>query len=164
MDTRQQKNPTVSSDEWYTPQWIIEELGPFDLDPCAPPVEARPFDIAPTCYTKEDDGLTKEWEGVVWMNPPYSRAPLRQFCEKMAQHNNGIALLANRQDNTLWQEVIFPSARSMIFMRHRVSFIQPEGRKSSPFFGSCLVAWGLECDRRLRQCNIQGKFVELNCF
>ncbi len=30
MDTRQQKNPTVSSDEWYTPQWIIEELGPFD--------------------------------------------------------------------------------------------------------------------------------------
>ena len=24
------------SDEWYTPKWIIDALGPFDLDPCAP--------------------------------------------------------------------------------------------------------------------------------
>lgn len=36
MDTRQQHNPKVSTDEWYTPRWIIDELGPFDLDPCAP--------------------------------------------------------------------------------------------------------------------------------
>lgn len=27
MDIRQQKNKTVSTDEWYTPQWIIETLG-----------------------------------------------------------------------------------------------------------------------------------------
>ena len=162
MDTRQQNNPKVSSDEWYTPKWVIDELGPFDLDPCAPPVEVRPFEIAPTCYTKEDDGLSHDWNGIVWMNPPYSKVPLHQFCEKMAKHNNGIALLVNRQDNLLWQEVIFPSARSMIFMRHRVKFIHPEGRKSSPFTGSCLVAWGSECDRRLRESKIEGKYVVLN--
>ena len=82
----------------------------------------------------------------------------------MAAHGNGIALLVNRQDNLLWQEVIFPTAASMIFMRHRVKFLRPVGskrpevertqpdfRSSSPFFGSCLVAWGRECDRRLRQ-------------
>lgn len=34
MDTRQQHNPKVSPDEWYTPRWIIDTLGPFDLDPC----------------------------------------------------------------------------------------------------------------------------------
>jgi hypothetical protein len=22
-------------------------------------------------FTKEDDGLTKEWNGNVWLNPPY---------------------------------------------------------------------------------------------
>jgi len=33
MDTRQQHNKAVSTDEWYTPRWIIDELGPFDLDP-----------------------------------------------------------------------------------------------------------------------------------
>lgn len=160
MDTRQQKNPTVSSDDWYTPKWIIDTLGPFDCDPCAPPIEVRPYQIAPIAYTKDDDGLAHEWQGTVWMNPPYSRVLLRQFCEKMAAY--GIALLVNRQDNLLWQEVIFPSAKSMIFMRHRVKFIRPDGKTGSPFFGSCLVAWGDECDLRLRNSGIEGKYVVLN--
>ena len=32
MDTRTQKNTKVSPDEWYTPKWIIDELGPFAVD------------------------------------------------------------------------------------------------------------------------------------
>lgn len=155
-------NPTASPDEWYTPRWIIDALGPFDLDPCAPPADVRPYEIAPQSYTKEDDGLTKDWQGIVFMNPPYSRVLLRKFCEKMSDHNNGIALLVNRQDNLLWQEVIFPSARSMIFMRHRIKFFRPDGTTGSPFFGSCLVAWGDTCDRRLRLSGIEGKYVILN--
>ncbi len=162
MDTRQQKNETVSTDDWYTPQWIIDRLGPFDLDPCAAPKSVRPYETAPICMTKDDDGLSRKWAGIVWMNPPYSRKLLRQFCERMAEHGNGMALLVNRQDNLLWQEVIFPSAKSMLFMRHRVKFIRPDGTTGSPFFGSCLVAWGDECDRRLRQSNIEGKYVVLN--
>jgi hypothetical protein len=160
MDTRQQKNPEASTDEWYTPRWIIDLLGPFDTDPCSPVVP--PYEIAPISYNEEQNGLTHDWQGVVWMNPPYSRKPLRQFCEKMARHGNGLALLVNRQDNLLWQEVIFPSARSMLFMRHRVKFLRPDGTTGSPFFGSCLVAWGDECDRRLRQSGIDGKYVVLN--
>lgn len=160
MDTRQQKNPDASTDEWYTPRWIIDLLGPFDTDPCSPVVP--PYEIAPISYNEEQDGLTHDWQGVVWMNPPYSRKPLRQFCEKMARHGNGLALLMNRQDNLLWQEVIFPSARSMLFMRHRVKFLRPDGTTGSPFYGSCLVAWGDECDRRLRQSGIEGKYVVLN--
>lgn len=160
MDTRQQKNPDASTDEWYTPRWIIDLLGPFDTDPCSPVVP--PYEIAPISYNEEQNGLTHDWQGVVWMNPPYSRKPLRQFCEKMARHGNGLALLMNRQDNLLWQEVIFPSARSMLFMRHRVKFLRPDGTTGSPFYGSCLVAWGDECDRRLRQSGIEGKYVVLN--
>lgn len=162
MDTRQQHNQKVSPDEWYTPQWIIDLLGPFDIDPCAP--VNKPFEIAPVSYTKDDDGLLQEWpqNAVVWLNPPYSRLLLRQFCEKMARHGNGIAILVNRQDNLLWQEVIFPSATSMIFMRHRVRFLRPDGSSGSPFFGSCLVAWGRECDHRLRESGIKGKYVVIN--
>ena len=37
-------NPIVSTDEYYTPRWIIDTLGPFDCDPCAPPKDMRPFD------------------------------------------------------------------------------------------------------------------------
>ena len=33
MANRTQQNPVVSSDEWYTPRWAVDELGPVDLDP-----------------------------------------------------------------------------------------------------------------------------------
>ena len=162
MDTRQQKNESVSSDEWYTPKWIINELGSFDLDPCAP--MEPPYPIAPISYNREQDGLAQIWpeKAVVWLNPPYSRVLLRQFVEKLAKHGNGIALLVNRQDNLLFQDVIFPTAVSMLFMRHRIKFLRPNGQTGHPFFGSCLVAFGKECDRRLKNCNIEGKYVVLN--
>lgn len=156
-----QRNPVVSSDEWYTPKWVIEELGPFDLDPCAP---MEPFyEIAPLSFNKQD-GLKQEWpsDALVFMNPPYSRPFLRPFVEKFAEHGNGVALLKNQVDNLLFQEVIFPKAKSMLFMRHRIKFIQPDGTTGSPFFGSVLVAFGYEASRRLHGCNIQGKLVELN--
>ena len=156
MDTRQQKNKTVSSDEWYTPKWMIDALGPFDLDPCSP--KDRPFDTATVHWTKEQDGLLMPWgKSFVWLNPPYSRQLLRQFVEKLAQHNNGIALLINRQDNLLFQEVIFPKATSMLFMRHRVKFLHPDGRTSNPPTGHCLVAFGRLADQRLRDCRIEGR-------
>lgn len=164
MDTRQQKKSVVSSDEWYTPKWLIETLGPFDLDPCSPSV--RPFDTATVHWTKEQDGLFMPWGKPetcrVWLNPPYSKALLRQFVEKMAGHGNGIALLVNRTDNLLFQGVIFPTADSMLFMRHRVKFLRPDGSSGSPFFGSCLVAWGKNNDEVLQHCGIEGKYVKLN--
>lgn len=161
MDTRQQMNSTVSSDEWYTPKWMIDALGPFDLDPCSP--KDRPFDTATVHWTKEQDGLFMPWDkSFVWLNPPYSRQLLRQFVEKLAQHNNGIALLINRQDNLLFQEVIFPKATSMLFLRHRVKFLHPDGRSSHPPTGHCLVAFGEKANQRLRDCRIEGKYVRLN--
>ena len=162
MDKRQQKNTKVSPDEWYTPKWIIERLGPFDIDPCSAPKDVRPFDIAPTCYAKDDDGLQKQWNGVVWLNPPYSRPLIRLFVEKLTKHGNGIALLVNRTDNLLFQEVVFKYATSILFMRHRIKFLNPNGEFTSPMFGSCLVAFGNECDDRLRDCGIEGKYVRLN--
>ena len=163
MDNRQQKNEVVSSDEWYTPKWLIDTLGPFDLDPCAP--MNPPFEIAKETFNIETNGLLWDWgdrSKVVWLNPPYSSKLIRSFVEKLADHNNGIAIVVNRTDNLLFQEVIFPRAKSMIFMRHRVKFINPEGEARSPMFGSCLIAFGDECDRRLRESGIEGKYVKLN--
>lgn len=162
MDTRIQRNPKASKDEWYTPKWIIDLLGPFDLDPCAPMTPM--FKTAEIMYNKVQDGLKQLWpeNAVVWLNPPYSKTLLRAFVEKMTIHNNGIAILINRQDNLLFQNLVFPVAKSMIFMRHRVKFIDQGGTIGHPFFGSCLVAFGKECDLRLKQSGIEGKYVKLN--
>ena len=161
MDTRQQKNTEVSTDEWYTPKWIIEKLGSFDLDPCSP--SERPFDTAAVHITKEQDGLKHDWgNSRVWLNPPYSSSLLNAFVKRLSEHGNGMALLVSRIDNLLFQETIFPHATSMYVLRKRVKFIASDGQRKSPMFGSLLIAFGEECDRRLRDLAVEGKYIKLN--
>ena len=149
------------SDEWYTPKWVIDALGPFNLDPCSP--AERPFDTAAVHWTKSQDGLLMPWgTGRVWLNPPYSKDLLRSFVEKLAAYGNGIALLKNRTDNVLFHEVIFPKADSMLFVRKRIQFLTPDGKKGNPFFGSVLIAFGHHNDEVLRSCSIEGKYVRRN--
>lgn len=59
--------------EWATPQSLFDELDRefgFTLDPCATPENAK----CKKFFTKEDDGLSKSWDGEnVFCNPPYGR-------------------------------------------------------------------------------------------
>lgn len=50
-----------TTDEWYTPKWIVDALGSFDLDPCAP--ENRLWNTAKRHITPSEDGLKTEWGG-----------------------------------------------------------------------------------------------------
>lgn len=64
-----------ASDERGTPAWLIREFhkalgGPFDLDPAS---GAEPIPIAERRFTKQDNGLARDWNAnSVWLNPPYS--------------------------------------------------------------------------------------------
>lgn len=53
---------TENKEEWLTPPYILEALGGFDLDPCAP--EFRPWDMAKVHYCKEQDGLSQNGSAV----------------------------------------------------------------------------------------------------
>ena len=61
------------TNEWATPQNFFDLLDNefnFTLDPCSTKENAK----CQKFYTKEDDGLSKDWVGEkVFMNPPYSR-------------------------------------------------------------------------------------------
>lgn len=150
-----------ASDEWYTPREIIEALGEFDLDPCAPMHPLWP--TAKTMYNKQDNGLIQNWGGRIWLNPPYSKPLIWQFVEKLAEHGNGIALLFNRCDSNKFQDIIFTKATGMMFLRNRIKFFRPDGtRGDSPGCGSVLIAFGRENAEILRICSLQGKYVELN--
>jgi len=84
-------NDDPTSDDYYTPAWVFEALGlQFDLDVASPPV-APEWIPAARRYTIEDDGLTAPWEGLVWMNPPYSNAT--PWVDRFREHGNGVALL-----------------------------------------------------------------------
>ena len=148
------------TDEWYTPQYIIESLGDFDLDPCVP--ENPLFQTATTMYNKKDDGLSKEWFGRVWLNPPYSRPLVELFVNKLAEHDNGIALLLNRCDNKMFQDVIFKKAAAIKFLRKRIRFLKPDGSQGdSPNCGSVLIAFGENNVEILKNNSLEGKFIKL---
>lgn len=57
MNTSFEKSKN-STDEWYTPKYIIDSLGEFDLDPCAPVIPL--YNTAKKMYNKNDDGLSKK--------------------------------------------------------------------------------------------------------
>lgn len=147
------------TDEWYTPREIVEALGKFDLDPCAP---CPGFYTAKKCYDRFDDGMKQEWRGRVWLNPPYSHPLIDKFVKRMAEHGNGIALLFDRMDSALWHDVIFPTADAMLVMRGRIGFMRPDGTQAPKGgCGSVFVAWGEDNAERLRNCGIEGKFIRL---
>lgn len=149
------------SDEWYTPKWITDALGHFDLDPCA--AQNRFWDIADCNYTKQDDGLRLPWFGRVFCNPPYSRALVAPFISRLAKHGNGIALIFNRMDIALWHDVIFPTADAMLVIRGRLRFIRCDGSQGDAAgCGSVLVAWGKDNAQSLINSNINGRYINLS--
>ena len=160
MNTQFERS-ACATDEWYTPKEIIDALGEFDLDPCAP---INPlWKTAKVMYNKNDNGLKQEWRGRVWLNPPYSRPLIEQFIKRMAEHRNGIALLFNRCDSKMFQDIIFEKATAMKFLRNRIRFFRPDGtRGDSSGCGSILIAFGEDNAEILRTCNIAGKYVRIN--
>lgn len=137
------------NDEWLTPPDIIKALGPFDLDPCAPVV--RPWDTASAHYTVEDDGLSKPWQGRVWLNPPFNRYQLDAWMARMVQHRNGIALLPARTETATFYRHIWPKADAVCFLKGRPHFHYVDGRRAPFNSGApiCLIAYGGENKKAL---------------
>lgn len=107
-----------------TPKWIIDALGPFDLDPCA--ADPRPWSCARNNYPASIDGLAISWHGRVWLNPPFHRYQVGEWIRRMADHGNGIALLHARTE-AAWFEPIWQKAAGILFMANRVIFHKPDG-------------------------------------
>ena len=151
-----------TNDEWYTPKEIIQSLGEFDLDP-ASSVEAYNINqSAKRFYTIQDNGLKQKWEGRIWLNPPYSNPLMQQFLKKMAEHNNGIALVFSKIEAKWFHDIVFLHATAMNFLYNRVQFYRPDGTKGmQPRNGSMLVAYGKENALILLNNTLKGKFVFL---
>lgn len=141
-------NATV---DWYTPKWIFDTLDlVFDLDPCAPE-GGVPWIPAKRHYSLKDDGLTQNWEGNVWLNPPYGKHT-SQWMEKMHQHRQGIALVFARTD-CQWFHKFVAKSDAICFLKGRIKFVDGLGVTSGngAGCGSMLAAWGAENAERLKR-------------
>ena len=128
----------LTSDDYYTPAHIFEALGlRFDLDVCSPP-GGVPWVPAARFFTMEDDGLAQDWEGRVWMNPPYSNA--KRWVHRFMEHRHGIALLPHAK--SIWHSEIWDAADALAQPPRRVIFVGGDGDVSLPTF---FAAFGDEC-------------------
>jgi DNA N-6-adenine-methyltransferase (Dam) len=85
-------SPTRSTetDERFTPAWIFDGLAlTCDLDPAAP-VDGGDHVPARHRYTRHDDGLARDWFGLVWLNPPFSEAT--RWADRFRTHGRGVFL------------------------------------------------------------------------
>lgn len=148
------------TDEWITPAEIIGALVPFDLDPCSPYVP--PWHIADRWYTIKDNGLLKEWSGLVWCNPPYGKYT-KDWLNRCAMHNNCLVLIFARTETKVWFDYIWPYAKSILFIKGRLYFHDVKGVRASFNSGapSVIIAYGDVAHERLRDSRIKGKLVTL---
>lgn len=152
----------MNTDEWYTPPEIIRSLGDFDLDPATCLTALNLNHSAKRFYTVEDDGLQQPWSGRVWLNPPYSFPLIQKFLMKMADHNNGIALVFAKIEAKWFHDTVLYHAQAAKFLYNRIRFLRPDGTPGTqPRNGSMLLAFGRENVELLFNNPIKGKFVLL---
>jgi len=153
-------SPKMNKDEWLTPPFILEALGEFDLDPCSS--INRPWDTAKNHFTINDNGLLRDWNGRVWLNPPYGKHT-NIWMDKLVLHGNGIALIFARTETAVWFSSIWPLADAVFFFKGRLHFHHIDGSRS-PFNAgapSALIAYGKQNVRTLEDIEIPGKFIRL---
>jgi hypothetical protein len=146
---------------WLTPPFIVEALGPFDMDPCAAP-SPRPWPTAARHVELPEDGLAVEWAGRVWLNPPYSNEAWR-WLAKLAEHGDGIALVFARTETSGFVREVWGKATALLFLHGRLFFHRPDGEKAAANSGapSVLVAYGAGAAARLQASGLDGTYVPL---
>ena len=124
---------------WETPQGFFDMLNMefgFTLDVCATVENAK----CPAYFSPNDDGLSKAWSGVCWMNPPYGREVGKWVKKAYEESKKGVTvvgLLPARTDTRWFHEFIHGKAE-VRFLRGRLKF---GGCKNSAPFPSIVVVW-----------------------
>lgn len=153
--------PDGEENQWFTPKYIFDALGlEFDMDPCSPG-EGYTHVPAKKHLTIVEDGLVTPWEGTVFVNPPYGKHTA-VWMEKLANHNDGIALVFSRTD-VKWFHDYADKTSAVCFISSRVKFhkghIGEGSQVGTPGTGSMLLAFGDKAAQALRECGLGAVFT-----
>ena len=128
-----------NSNEWETPQDLFEALDSifhFDLDPCA----SRSNHKCRRYFTKKGNGLSKNWFGSVFMNPPYGSVIghwIKKAYEESQRHDVEVVvcLIPSRTDTRYWHDYVM-KASEVWLIKGRIRF---SGKDPAPFPSAVVV-------------------------
>ena len=129
---------TSNTDMWSTPRDFFDDYNAiyhFDVDVCATSENA----LCAKFYSPEDNGLSKEWHGVCWMNPPYGREIgkwMNKAYESSLHGATVVCLVPARTDTAWWHDYAMKGV--ITFVRGRLKF---GGSKNSAPFPSAVVVF-----------------------
>lgn len=106
------------SQEWYTPAPVIESarkvMGSIDLDPASSHF-ANQNVKADNWWTKEEDGLTRDWYGNVFCNPPGGKIGGKSLAK------------------LFWQKLMrSPNVKQAIFLAFSIELLQTSQLSEDP--------------------------------
>lgn len=133
------------SQEWYTPRNLIESarnvMGNIDLDPASSAI-ANETVFADDYFTIFEDGLTKEWSGKVFCNPPGGKL-------------NGKSL-----PKLFWQKLMnSPNVTEAIFLAFSIELLQTSQLSEQRSAGDFIICVP---KRRLAFTDSNGKVAKSN--
>lgn len=126
-----------ATDMWATPQYFFDAVNEefsFELDVCASPENAK----CSRYFTEAEDGLTQEWSGICWMNPPYGRAIgdwMRKAYESSLSGATVVCLVPSRTDTRWWHD--YAAKGEIRFLRGRLKF--GAATTSAPFPSALVI-------------------------
>lgn len=145
------------SNEWYTPKEYVdavhELMGNIDLDPASNSL-ANENVRALKFFSVSDDGLSKNWKGKIFLNPPYGISQgksnqMRWSHRLIQQYQIGncseAVLLVNASTGNKWFAPLwqFP----LCFVSKRIRYISPSHHKISPTHSNVFVYMGKQSEK-----------------
>ena len=125
--------------DWGTPQDFFDQLDEefgFTLDVCAMADTAK----CGRYFSPVEDGLSQEWPGTCWMNPPYGNEIGGWVAKAYQESRNGavvVCLIPSRTDTAWWHDYIM-RAKEIRFVRGRLRF-EGADDASAPFPSAVVV-------------------------
>lgn len=129
---------SCDSPEWYTPSTFVEAarevMGGIDLDP-ASHEEANRTVRATRFYTEADNGLTQDWGGRIFLNPPgglvgdFWQALVGNYITDRVDEAIWIGY-SLEQLQTLQKFALSPLDYPICVTRKRIAFVENEAKKA----------------------------------
>lgn len=127
--------PVSQTDDWATPKALWHNLNDsyqFELDAAASLSNHLLDNWFGLDHPDESrrDGLTGEWLGRTWVNPPYGRG-IYDWVKKASEHNDLVMMLLPSRTDTKWfHDYVMPRA-DIHFLKGRLKF--GAGTTPAPF-------------------------------